>query len=40
MEYDIRCIRGEHYEVYRNGVFQFSADSKAEALREIEEMGE
>jgi hypothetical protein len=40
MEYDIRCIRGEHYEVYRNGIFLFSADSKPEALREIEELEE
>lgn len=40
MEYDIRCIRGEHYEVYLNGVFQFSADTKAEALRELRDTNE
>lgn len=36
MRYEFRCIRGEHIEVFLNGVFQFSADTKAEALRELE----
>ena len=39
MKYDIRWRWG-HYEVYRNGSFCFSADTREEALREIEEMEE
>lgn len=35
--YEIRWVRG-HVEVYFNGKFCFSADSPAEAEREIEEM--
>lgn len=34
--YEIRYVRG-HVEVYLAGEFQFSADSEAEALREIGE---
>lgn len=34
--WEIKSING-HIEVYLGGVFQFSADTKAEALREIEE---
>ena len=33
-EYEIRKVR-EHFEVFRNGSFQFSADSVEEALEEI-----
>lgn len=33
---DIRWVRG-HCEVFRNGSFLFSADTKAEAIRELEE---
>ena len=35
MEYDFRWIRGEHVEVYLDGVFQFSADSIHEAKSEL-----
>ena len=34
--YEIRYVAG-HVEVYLSGEFQFSADSEAEALREIRE---
>ena len=34
--YEIRNVRG-HYEIYKNGVFWCSADTKGEALKEIEE---
>lgn len=37
--YEFRNING-HVEVYLNGEFQFSADTKAEAIRELREMGE
>ena len=36
---EIRYVNG-HVEVYLDGVFLFSADTKAEALREIREMEE
>lgn len=32
--YDVKWIRGEHIEVFLNGVFQFSADNLSE-VREI-----
>lgn len=35
--FEIRWVR-DHIEVYRGGEFCFSADSRAEAEREIEEM--
>jgi|GEM_PF-2132360 len=35
--YKFKWIRG-HIEVFLNGVFQFSADSMSEAVREIEEL--
>ncbi len=35
--YTFRYIRG-HVEVYRNGEFILSADTKAEALRELENL--
>lgn len=34
--YQFKWIRGEHVEVFLNGVFQFSADTMAEALAELE----
>ena len=34
--YEIRNVRG-HYEIYKNGFFWCSADTKGEALKEIEE---
>lgn len=34
-EYVIRRVR-EHYEVYKNGKFQFSADTLQEAQYEVE----
>ena len=34
--YEIRNVRG-HYEIYKDGVFWCSADTKREALKEIEE---
>ena len=36
---EFRYVNG-HVEVFLNGIFLFSADTKAEALREIEEMEE
>ena len=33
--YKFIWVRGEHIEVYRGGVFQFSADSVHEAEEEI-----
>jgi hypothetical protein len=35
-EYEIRNVRG-HIEVYRDGDFQFSADTRREAREEVEE---
>lgn len=35
MEYKFVWIRGEHVEVYLNGVFLFSADSAEEAISEL-----
>lgn len=35
--YEFRYVRG-HIEVYLNGVFQFSADTRKEAEDEIREM--
>ena len=35
--YTFRYIRG-HVEVYKNGKFVLSADTKAEALRELENL--
>ena len=35
--YTFRYIRG-HIEVYKNGIFVLSADTKAEALRELENL--
>lgn len=35
--YQFRWVRGEHIEVFLDGVFQFSADSKEEAERELRE---
>lgn len=37
--YEFRNVRG-HVEVYLDGEFQFSADTIAEAHRELREMGE
>ena len=37
--FDIRYVYG-HIEVFRDNKFQFSADTIAEALREIHEEGE
>ena len=37
MKYEFRNVKG-HVEVFLNGSFLFSADTKAEALAEIEEM--
>ena len=34
--YEIKCVRGEHIEVYINGKFQFSADNVREARQELE----
>ena len=34
--YEIKCVRGEHIEVYLNGKFQFSADNVKEARQELE----
>lgn len=34
-DYEFRWVRGEHIEVFLNGVFQFSADSIQEALQEL-----
>lgn len=33
--YEFKWVRGEHIEVYLDGVFQFSADSVSEAEREL-----
>lgn len=33
--YEIRWIRGEHIEVFLNGVFQFSADNMKEVQEEL-----
>lgn len=35
--YEIECVRG-HVEVYLDGVFCFSADTRGEAEKEIAEM--
>lgn len=35
--YEARHV-AEHYEVYKNGIFQFSADNLKEAREEITEM--
>lgn len=35
MKYEFRWVRGEHVEVYIDGVFQFSADSIHEACQEL-----
>ena len=37
MDYEFRNVRG-HIEVFLHGVFQFSADTMAEAIEEIEGM--
>lgn len=37
-DYEFRWVRGEHIEVFLNGVFQFSADSIQEAHRELAEI--
>ena len=37
--YEFRNVNG-HIEVYLDGVFQFSADTKAEAMRDILKDGE
>lgn len=37
--YEFRHVRG-HIEVYLFGVFQLSADTEAEARREVEELDE
>jgi hypothetical protein len=34
-DYEFRWVRGEHIEVFLNGVFQFSADSIQEARQEL-----
>lgn len=34
-DYEFRRVRGEHIEVFLNGVFQFSADSIQEARQEL-----
>lgn len=38
-DYEFRWVRGEHIEVFLNGVFQFSADSIQEALQELADAG-
>lgn len=38
--YEFRWIRGEHIEVFLNGVFQFSADSIQEARQELTDAGD
>ena len=38
MKVEIRNVGG-HYEVYIDGVFQFSADTMSEATRELREEG-
>lgn len=35
--YEIRQVM-EHFEVYKNGVFQFSADDLSEITKEIERL--
>lgn len=35
--YDMRYVNG-HVEVFHGGVFQFSADDKAEAMRELRDL--
>lgn len=37
MDYEFKNIRG-HIEVFLHGVFQFSADTMAEAIEEIENL--
>lgn len=39
MRWDIIAIRG-HYEVYANGRFYFSADTRAEAMEELRQWEE
>lgn len=39
-DYDFKWVRGEHVEVFKNGVFQFSADSIAEAEQELLSLAE
>lgn len=34
--YEIKWIRGEHIEVFLNGVFQFSADNMKEVQDELD----
>lgn len=34
-DYEFRWVRGEHIEVFLNGVFQFSADSIREVKQEL-----
>lgn len=36
-EYEFRYVKG-HVEVYLHGLFQFSADTAAEAREELEEL--
>ena len=38
-DYEFRWVRGEHIEVFLNGVFQFSADSIQEACQELADAG-
>ena len=35
-DYEFRWVRGEHVEVFLDGVFQFSADSIHEAYSELQ----
>ena len=37
MEFEIRKVK-DHYEIFLNGEFQFSADDITEAAKEIERM--
>lgn len=39
-DYEFRWVRGEHIEVFLNGVFQFSADSIQEARQELADTGD
>lgn len=39
-DYEFRWVRGEHIEVFLNGVFQFSADSIQEARQELADAGD
>lgn len=38
MDFEIRQVK-EHYEIFLNGEFQFSADNLSEIIEEVERMG-